>query len=191
MQRVLSCISCGAIRSIRLKREAYADLAQHDSKEDDRMWKVFLALRWEGWTRGYAPEIGQTGEWRRSGFLDIGPEGDAYLAEKFEGRGFGVSPSFLMDVTPDPDVWAVVFFTDVIENADEVLSSRAELRDQIKFAAYGADKGDDTIPPLGAMVIRSAKALEEASSRHKVFMKAWEALREYSPGGRWVAIVDL
>ena len=93
-----------------------------------------------------------------------------------------------MDVTRDPDVWAVVFFTDAIENSEEVLSSRAELRDEIKFAAYGPDEGGDTIPPLGAMVIKNAKALGEASSRHKVFMEAWEALRECSPGGRWVAI---
>ena len=72
-----------------------------------------------------------------------------------------------------------------------MLTARSELREEIRFAAYGTAELGMTNPPLGAMAVRSASALHAASSRHEVFRKAWDALRSSAPEGKWVAVVDL
>ncbi len=103
----------------------------------------------------------------------------------------GISPFFLMNLTRDSEVWAAVFFSDIIKDSDGLLSSRADLREDIRFAAYGETQPGMKNPPLGAMAVRSAEALCAASTRHEVFRKAWDALRSCAPDMKWVAIVDL
>jgi hypothetical protein len=84
-----------------------------------------------------------------------------------------------------------VFFTSVISNSDEVIQSRAELAEAIRFAGHGATEPGRSYPPFGAAVIYSRSALEAASSRHPVFEKMWDALQSCDPDEKWVAVVDL
>ena len=155
------------------------------------MTRIFPALRVESRERGEDADTGSMTEWEDAGgCFYIEADAEEYISEKLEER-FGVGPFFLMNLTQDPQIWAAIFFTEIIKNSDEVLISRAELCDDIRFAAYGEAKPGMINPPLGAMTVRSASALHAASSRHEVFRKAWEALRSCAPEGKWVAVVDL
>jgi hypothetical protein len=124
------------------------------------------------------------------GYFMVTPETEEYIQERL-GEQFGVSPFLLMNLTNDRGTWAAVFFSRIIEKSDEVLKARGELRDEIGFAAYGKVEPGMSNPPIGAMAVKSAKALETASKRHDVFAKAWDALRSCSPDENWVALVDL
>lgn len=155
------------------------------------MTKVFPAWRIEASERRYDPASGQMTEWKGAGgSLEVTQEAEEYI-DKTLGERFGISPFFLMNLTKDPATWAAVLFTNIIENSDEVLRSRAELRDEIGFAAYGAAQPGMNSPPLGAMVVKSSAALEAASSRHQVFSRAWDALKSCAVDKNWVAVVDL
>jgi hypothetical protein len=130
-------------------------------------------------------------EWRESdSWLEIGSEAEAYIIEALDER-FGVSPFFLINLTRDPATWAAVLFTDIINDSDEVLRARGDLRGEIGFAAYGPAELGMPNPPLGAMSVKSATALKMASSRHEVFAKAWAALKECAPDRNWIALVEL
>jgi predicted NUDIX family NTP pyrophosphohydrolase len=155
------------------------------------MTKVFPASRLEASERHHDPERGLMTEWKGSGgYFVVAQEAEDYI-EATLGERFGVSPFFLMNLTKDPAAWAAVFFTDIIEDSDELLKARAELRDEIGFAAYGTPEPGMRNPPLGAMVVKSAEALNAASSRHEVFRRAWDALQSCAPDKNWVAVVDL
>lgn len=155
------------------------------------MTRVFPAWRIGVSERGVDPRTGRMTEWKDAGGnLEVGPEAESYIEERL-GERFGVSPFFLMNLTKDPASWAAVFFTDIIKNSDEVLKARAELGGDLAFAAYGKAEPGMSNPPLGAMVVKSRAALEEAASRHEVFAKAWSALKSCPVHENWVAVVDL
>jgi hypothetical protein len=117
------------------------------------MTKVFPAWRLETSERRYDPESGQMTAWKGSGgSFEVGLATENYISAAL-GERFGISPSFfLMNLTNDPATWAAVFFTDIVKQSDELLKARAELRDEIGFAAYGAAEPGMNNPPLGAMV---------------------------------------
>lgn len=155
------------------------------------MSKVFSAVRLEEAQHTLDPATGEMTQWNSiGGFFRIDAVAEDYI-EDLLGKKFGVSPFFLMNLTKDRTTWAAVFFTDIISDADMVLRARAELRDDLAFAAYGQATPGMANPPLGAMAVKSPRALEVAAERHVVFRKAWEALQDCSPQGEWVAIVDL
>jgi hypothetical protein len=115
------------------------------------------------------PETGQMTEWKGAGgWFEVGLDAENYI-DKTLGDRFGIGPFFLMNLTKDRATWAAVFFAGIIEHSDELLEARAELRDDIGFATYGVVEPGRNNPPLGAMVVKSAAALNAASSRHKVF----------------------
>jgi hypothetical protein len=155
------------------------------------MTKVFPAWRIKTAERSYDAETGGMTQWKDSGgYLAVAQDSENYI-ETVLGKRFGISPFFLINLTKDPAAWAAVFFTNIIKHSDEVLRARAELRDQIGFAAYGAAEPGMGNPPLGAMVVKSPAALKVAASRHDVFSRAWNALSSCAPDENWVAIVDL
>lgn len=154
------------------------------------MAMVFPAWRVSESERRIDPETGRLMENNRGGFFVVEPEAEEYI-ETTLGKQFGVTPFFLMNLTKDPRTWAAVFFTEIIKDSDEVLTARAELRSEIGFAAYGDAKVGMNNPPLGAMAVMSAAALQQASSRHEVFKQAWDALQSCEAGRKWVAVIDL
>jgi hypothetical protein len=154
--------------------------------------RVFPAQRVEcSSTRGLDPSSGRMTERKNEGGYFVVEEAAADFIDEILGDHVRSSAFYLMNLTEDPQAWAAVFFSDIIKNADEVLDARAELRDDIAFAAYGkAEVGIDN-PALGAMVVKNPEALRVASSRHEIFQKAWDALQSCSPNRNWVAIVVL
>ncbi len=155
------------------------------------MTKVFEAYPVATSERRYDADAGQMTEWKKSGGgFEITIEAEDYI-HNLLGARFAVGPFFVSNLTSDPASWAAVLFTDIIKESGEVLKARAELRDEIAFAAYGKAEPGMSNPPLGAMVVKTPAALETASSRHEVFRKAWTALQSCSPHKYWVAVVDI
>jgi hypothetical protein len=155
------------------------------------MTRIFPARRVETSERRFDPQTRQMTGWTTAdGHFHIEQEAEDFIDETL-GRRFGLSPFFLMNLTRDPAAWAAVFFSEIIMDSDLLLSARAELREDIRFAAYGDAQIGMKNPPLGAMVVRSAEVLSLASTRHEVFRKAWDALRSCEPDRKWVAVVDL
>ncbi len=155
------------------------------------MTRIFPARRVEWSKRRFDPQTRQMTGWTTSdGHFHIEQEAEDFIDETL-GRRFSLGPFFLMNLTQDPKAWAGVFFSEIIKDSDLLLSARAELRDDIRFAAYGDAEVGMKNPPLGAMVVSSAEVLSLASTRHEVFRKAWEALRSCEPDRKWVAVVDL
>jgi hypothetical protein len=152
---------------------------------------VFPASRIQTMERGFDPAKPGLTEFKDAGsFLAVEQDAEELIESKL-GERFGVSTFFLMNLTRDPQAWAAVFFTGIVEDSDQLLASRAELADDLRFAAYGAAFPGMTNPPLGAMVIRSASSLSKASKRHPVFERTWEVLKPCSPEKNWVAVIDL
>ena len=113
------------------------------------MMKVFQAWRLGTAKRHHDPETDQMTAWETSrSSLVIEQTGEDYIDESL-GERFGFSAFFFLNnLTVDPATWAAIFFTNIIENSDEVLEARAELRDEIRFAAYGTAEVACVIPLL-------------------------------------------
>jgi hypothetical protein len=153
------------------------------------MTKVFPAQRLQIRERRYDAEKKRIIEIDKGSYLAVDSVADEYIDEAIAHRW--ASAMILTRITKDPGSWAAVFFTSVISNSDEVMQARGELSDAIRFAGYGAAEPGMSYPPLGAAVINSRDALDAASSRHEVFQKMWDALRDCEPNRNWVAVVDL
>jgi hypothetical protein len=150
--------------------------------------KVFPARRLEERERRYDAESKGINETDRGSYLAVDTDADEYIDEAIGHRW--MSAVFLQHLTADPKSWAAVFFTSVISNPDEVIQTRGEFADAIRFAGYGTVEPGMSYPPFGAAVINSRDALEAASSRHEVFQKMWDALRGCEPDRNWVAVVE-
>lgn len=155
-------------------------------------YEVFQAWRIDMHVRHYDPQRKKiTKKQEKAGSLALDDSDESLLIEQLLEYGVEIGPFFLMNLTNNPGTWAAVFFSKIIPNSDEVLEIRGEFRSQIGFAAYGPAEVGMQNPPIGAMVIRSASALQALSSRHEVYRRAWEALKDKSPDLNWVAVVEI
>jgi hypothetical protein len=151
--------------------------------------KVFPARRLEVRERRYDAETKRVIEIDKGSYLAVDTDADEYIDEAINHRW--MSAITLTRITKDPGTWAAVFFTSVISNSDEVMQARGEQAEAVRFAGYGATEPGMSYPPFGAAVINSRAALEAASSRHEVFQKMWDALRDCEPDKNWVAVFEL
>jgi hypothetical protein len=101
-------------------------------------------------------------DWKQTGsFFEVEQSTHEYIERKT-----GRTPFFLMNLTQDPKAWAAVYFTKIIDQSDEVLKVRDELRVEIAFAPYAPVHAGMRNPPLGAMVINRPEDLAVAATRH-------------------------
>ena len=117
--------------------------------------RVFEAWRVEDTVRSQEAATGRMTDWKTEAtYLVVQQDAEDHIDEIL-GEEFDIFPfSFLCNLTRDPEVWAAVFFSDIIQDSDEVLRVRNELRDDLRFAAYGPAEPGMSNPPLGAMAVR-------------------------------------
>lgn len=122
------------------------------------------------------------------GYFVLDPTDEELLFSKIKPE---ITIFFLWNMTENRDVWSVVFFSEPIKGSSKVLEARANLRDQLVFAAYGNVTPGMIDPPLGAFAIQSKSSLEAGATRHPIFARAWKLLKDKTENANWVTLIDI
>ena len=150
---------------------------------------VFLARTIVESRRTQDQVTGKMSDWvSGGGYFVMAPLEEEHLFSKIN---YNVTTFFLWNMTEKRNVWSVVFLSQAIEDPSSIIDARADLKDELVFSAYGSIKPGFRFPPLGAIAIQSKSALEKASERHPIFLKAYRLLVNCSDAKNWVGLIDI